>query len=107
MAAQFVVGVELEEPGKRCAMWCNVSLQAWNNTKSIPAKERQDTDQCHMMASACHIALETYMSTQAAGLGVGATTLQGPGRKPGQLGWEEAQGEQQGTDRPGCLSLGE
>ena len=37
----------------------------------------------------------------------GATTLQGPGRKPGQLGWEEAQGEQQGIDRPGCLPLGE
>ena len=67
----------------------------------------QDTRACHMMASACHLALKAYMSTQAAGLGVGATTLQGPGRKPGQLGWEEAQGEQQGTDRPGCLSLGE
>ena len=35
----------------------------------------QDTRACHMMASACHLALNTYMSTQAAGLGVGATTL--------------------------------
>jgi len=35
----------------------------------------QDTRACHMMASACHLALNAYMSTQAAGLGVGATTL--------------------------------
>ena len=47
----------------------------------------QDTRQCHLMASACHIALNTYMSTQAAGLGVGATTFQGSGCKPDQIGW--------------------
>ena len=54
----------------------------------------QDTRQCHLMASACHIALNTYMSTQAAGLGVGATTFQGSGGKPDQIGWtEEPEGQ--------------
>ena len=38
-----------------------------------------------MMASACHTSLNAYVSTQATGLGVGATTIVGSG-KAGSLG---------------------
>ena len=45
----------------------------------------QDMDALNMMASACHTSLNAYVSTQAAGLGVGATTIVGSG-EAGPLG---------------------